>query len=66
MKRVREGEYVYVFLQMYEYGTLKSVEVILRRRGRGRIMEGMNQTGAQRMNMWKCYSETPCTTTIYK
>jgi hypothetical protein len=31
---------------VYEYGTLKPIEVILRRGGgRGRIMEGMNQMG---------------------
>jgi hypothetical protein len=31
---------------MCEYGTLKAVELILGRgRGRGRTMEGMNQTG---------------------
>jgi hypothetical protein len=29
---------------MYEYGTLKPVEVILRREGGRRIIEGMNQT----------------------
>jgi hypothetical protein len=31
---------------VYEYGALKLVKVILRReKGRGRIMEGMNQPG---------------------
>jgi hypothetical protein len=34
------------FLYMYEYGTLKPVEVILRSRRRERMMEGMNQMGA--------------------
>jgi hypothetical protein len=28
---------------MYEHGMLKPTEAILRRRGRGRIIEGMNQ-----------------------
>jgi predicted DNA-binding transcriptional regulator len=49
---------------MYEYGTLKHVEVILKRGlDRREIVEGMNQLGY--MFMWKCHSETPCIPIIY-
>jgi hypothetical protein len=45
---------------MYGYGTLKPVEVILKRRwGRGRIMEGMNPTGVQYMHIGKCGNKPP-------
>jgi hypothetical protein len=48
---------------MYEYGTLKTVEAILRGGGgRRRIMEGTNQTGIHYMHMRKCHSNPPCTT----
>jgi hypothetical protein len=32
--------------------------------GRGRIMEGMNQTEVHYIQIWKCHNETPCTTII--
>jgi hypothetical protein len=49
---------------MYKYGTLKPVEVILRRGGgRGRIMEGMNQIKIVCMHKWK-YNESTCETII--
>jgi hypothetical protein len=39
-------------LHIYEYGTLKPVQVIVRGAGRrGRIMEGMNQTGVHCMHV---------------
>jgi hypothetical protein len=46
----------------YESGTLKPVKVILRSegRGRGRTMEGMNQTEVQHMYIWKCHNEISC------
>jgi hypothetical protein len=62
-----KGERIWLksFLYMYEYGTLKTAEVILRRAGgRGRIMEVTNQTGLQYMYILECY-DTPCITTIY-
>jgi hypothetical protein len=44
MKRVKEGElWLRYFLYMYKHGTLKPVEIILRRQvGGRRIMEEMN------------------------
>jgi hypothetical protein len=47
VKRVKEDENGHcIFYTLYEHGTLKSIEVILREGGRrGRIMEGMNQVG---------------------
>jgi hypothetical protein len=63
MQRERRVSMFDIFLHMYEYGALRSIEAILRRRkGRGRITEGMNQTGVYCMHIWKCHSETSCTT----
>jgi hypothetical protein len=54
------------FLHIYENGTLKLVEVILRRRGgRRRIMEGINQTRVHCVHIWKCHKETPCIAIMY-
>jgi hypothetical protein len=52
---------------MYEYGTLKLVEVILTRgvEKKGRIMEGINQTGVQYMYMWERHSEIPYIAIVY-
>jgi hypothetical protein len=48
---------------MYEYGTLKPVEVILRRvERRGRIVEGMNQMRVQCTHISNYHDEIPCTT----
>jgi hypothetical protein len=50
---------------MYEYGTLKPVEVILRRRlGKRENREGMNQLEVHCMHIWKCHNETPSSTII--
>jgi hypothetical protein len=51
---------------MYEYGTLKPAEVILRK-GRGKwekMEEEMNKTRVHYMHIWKSHNETPCTTII--
>jgi hypothetical protein len=60
---------VYVLLCMYEYGVLKSVKVILRMeshfKGRGRILEEINQTGVYYLYIWKGHNEILCTTIIY-
>jgi hypothetical protein len=42
---------------MYEYETLKPVDVVLRMEGRGRIMEGINQTRVHCMQIWKCHNK---------
>jgi hypothetical protein len=48
---------------MYACGTLKPVKVILKgEEGKGRVMEGMNQTGVQYLYIQKCHNETSCTT----
>jgi hypothetical protein len=54
VKRVKKGENVIVFLNMYEYGALKPMKVILR--------EGKENHGGVKqtwMYMWKCDNETP-------
>jgi hypothetical protein len=64
MKRVKEGKSgLMYFLCMYACGTLKPVKVILKgEEGKGRVMEGMNQTGVQYWYIQKCHNETSCTT----
>jgi hypothetical protein len=44
---------------MDEYGTLKPVEIILRRgEGRRKAMEAINQNGIHCMHIWKCHNKT--------
>jgi hypothetical protein len=51
---------------MYEYGTLKPVEAVLKRgREKREIMEEMNQTCVHCTYVWKCHNNTPCTAIIY-
>jgi hypothetical protein len=66
-EELNEGEYGLMYsLDVYEYGTLKPAEVIVRRgRGRGRRVEGMNETREHCMHTWKHHNENPCTTMIY-
>jgi hypothetical protein len=52
---------------MYEYGTLKTVEVILRKgMGEEKIMEEMKQTWVQYMYLWKYHNELPCISITYQ
>jgi hypothetical protein len=47
------------FLHKYEYGTLKSVDIILGRgKGRGRKMKGMKQSMVRCTHTWKSFSGT--------
>jgi hypothetical protein len=56
LRRVKWWSY---FLYMYEYGTLKPIQVILRRgRKKRKKIEGMNQTGIYNTHIWKCYIDT--------
>jgi hypothetical protein len=52
---------------MYEYGTLKPVEVISRRGAgeEGGKNGGINQTRVQCMYIWKWHNRTPFITIIY-
>jgi hypothetical protein len=50
---------------MYEYGTLKTVEVILRREREKKKNEGDEPNGVQYMHIWKYHNESPCITMIY-
>jgi hypothetical protein len=51
---------------MYEYRTLEPRRVSKKESGRrGRLMEGMNETGVQYIYIWKCYNKTPCIIIIY-
>jgi hypothetical protein len=53
------------FLHMYKDGTMKPVEVILRRGTGKRENKGwMDQTGVHCTHIWKCHNETPCLTII--
>jgi hypothetical protein len=47
------------FLYIYEYGTLKPVEIILRRGREKSDNNRMNLTGVHYMHIWKCHNETP-------
>jgi hypothetical protein len=54
------------FVYMHKNGTLKPIEVILRRGvGKEKITEKMNQTRVQYMYIWKCYNKTFFVTVIY-
>jgi hypothetical protein len=51
---------------MYEQGTLKPVEAILRRgRGKRENNGGNEPSWVQYMYIWKCNNEIPCITIIY-
>jgi hypothetical protein len=56
------------FLHVYKYGSLKPAESHFNKGGGGRwrIMEVMNQIGVRVHICGNFYSETPCTTIIYK
>jgi hypothetical protein len=47
---------------MNGYGTVKPVEIILRRGWRKREKNGGDEPNGY---IWKCHSETPCITIIY-
>jgi hypothetical protein len=53
------------FLYMYEYGSLKPVDVILSRGRKKRKNNEEDEPGIHCMRIWKCHNKTPCTTIIY-
>jgi hypothetical protein len=54
------------FLQMYEYGTLKPVKVILKKGGQKRENNGGDEPNwVHCIHIWKCCNTCPCTTMTY-